>query len=280
MIMLFFYALLFVLFGTSVIAAPVQGGSRASVPVPTDGTYWFPKTPPSRLPPFMWNRVLLIEDKQYSLLALNEEFQIIKSSKQPVTTDKWPSLAGVWAPIPTSKTAQVHPLGELIISAESTSHGIDLKFFPTPPADNKDQLDNLMPSNAYAPKSRLGAQSNIVDGYWVLGDAPKDAFEADNWRDILEIKDGKYYTFRVDPQFGIIGSKREVKALSRGNYYAVPYARTNGTKHRFLALKVRRRRTLAVLEYQVEEKTLNPGRNVAVDMAHLHVLNPHLGIWI
>jgi hypothetical protein len=42
----FFYALLFFLFGTFVIAAPVQGGSRASAPVPTDGTYWFPKTPP------------------------------------------------------------------------------------------------------------------------------------------------------------------------------------------------------------------------------------------
>jgi hypothetical protein len=142
----------------------------------------------------MWNRVLLIEDKQYSLLALNEEFQIIQSSKQLVMTDKWPSLAGVWAPIPTvgdlllslilsahmmslgivqSKTAQVHPLGELIISAESTSHDIDLKFFPTPPADTKDQLDNLMPSNAYAPRSPLGAQRNIANGYWVLGNAAK-----------------------------------------------------------------------------------------------------------
>jgi hypothetical protein len=48
-------------------------------------------------------------------------------------------------------------------------------------------------------------------------------FKADDWRDILEIKDGKYYTFRVDPQLKIIGSKREVKAPSPGNYYAVPY---------------------------------------------------------
>jgi len=133
----------------------------------------------------MWNRVLLIEDKQYSLLALNEEFQIIKSSRTPVMKDKWSFLAGVWAPIPTvgdillslilsahmmslgivqSKTAEVHPLGELIISAESSSHDIELKFFPTPPADTRD-LDKLL-SGAYVP---LRAES----GYWVLGDAPK-----------------------------------------------------------------------------------------------------------
>lgn len=46
--MLFCYALLFFLFGTSVIAAPVQTDGRASVAVPTGGTYWFLKKPPVR----------------------------------------------------------------------------------------------------------------------------------------------------------------------------------------------------------------------------------------
>ncbi len=53
---------------------------------------------------------------------------------------------------------------------------------------------------------------------------PQNAFKAGDWRDILEIKGGKYYTFRVDPQFTkIIVSKREVRTPSPGNYYAVPY---------------------------------------------------------
>ena len=51
----------------------------------------------------------------------------------------------------------------------------------------------------------------------------QDAFDAGKWRDILEIKDRKYYTFRVDPQLNIIDSKREVEAPMSGNYYAVPY---------------------------------------------------------
>lgn len=66
------------------------------------------------LPQMMWNRVLFIEGEEYSLLVLNEQFQINKASKQLVAKERWHFLAGVWAPIPT--------VGDPLLSLTSSAH--------------------------------------------------------------------------------------------------------------------------------------------------------------
>lgn len=67
-----------------------------------------------------------------------------------------------------SKTADDHPLGELIISApDGPSSHIDMKFLSTPRASTEGQLDLKLLPDAYV------TSSESANGYWVLGDTLK-----------------------------------------------------------------------------------------------------------
>ena len=47
---------------------------------------------------------------------------------------------------------------------------------------------------------------------------------ADEWYNILHIKNGQYATFKLNNEFSIIdNSEREVSAPSPGDYYNIPF---------------------------------------------------------
>ncbi|KAF8343570.1 hypothetical protein F5887DRAFT_290302 [Amanita rubescens] len=222
--MLFFYALLFFLFGSSVVAVsnPFAG-------------YWVLKELDSENKQLA-GKVLQIGTKgEYYFLELDKNFKT--DSKKLVEPHEMSSLVDtVWQPIPTD------------VNGDGIRF-LDLVFRMTDPERNKISPDlvetqasrfTTLPGNSDCSNSLSTINDKRADGYWVIGDAPMNAVSAASWRKILRVKKKRFTTFKLDKEFKIIpSSSEEVKMPSPGDYFPIPFIGMESRWHRLLMLKVR-----------------------------------------
>ncbi|KAF8334472.1 hypothetical protein F5887DRAFT_990704 [Amanita rubescens] len=213
--MLFIYAWLFFLFGTSVVALPAgESSSRSSRRNKNNVVISYGSTDQSSTPPPLISRpqtalsghrkIYPVPDGPYILVRVDANFAIIRRRVLETRADK-AHLVGTWVRVPTVNSPADDRFKELVIAIYTDEHSdhpvptLVAQIIPSPFSE-LDIMPDPPEHNVLLP----------MDGYWVATEMTRDTSDH-AWKKILQI-DGAF----------TLGTPQELARLV-GDYVRAPY---------------------------------------------------------